>query len=111
MYSVSFEPRSDCHAIDPLHDATSTHSSFHIKTEILGRLHKAKGIGVAHAAPPTLNTDDGIALGKHPELDRVHDTPLQAAVDVLLPGAGVEVGLGFVKVEGVHSAVQVGILF
>jgi hypothetical protein len=66
---------------------------------------------VTHATPPTLDTDDSVTLIEHSEFDRVHDTPLQATVDVLLPRACVKVGFGLGKVEGIYAAVQVSILY
>jgi len=89
---------------------SSTHLSFLVETKILSCTHEAESVGVAHAPPPALDTYNSVALGKHAELDRIHDTPLQAAVDVLLPGAGVEVRLVFVEVERIHAAVQVCVL-
>lgn len=70
----------------------------------------AESVGVAHAATPALNADDGVAAVENAELDGVHDTPLQAAVDILLPRGGLEVGLLLVEVEGVHATVQVRVL-
>lgn len=63
-----------------------------------------------HATAPALNADDGVAAVQYTELDSVHDTPLEAAVDILLPGLGLEVGLLLVEQEGVHATVQVRIL-
>ena len=65
---------------------------------------------MAHASPPALHTDDRIALAEHTELDGVHDTPLQAAVNVLLPWLCLEVGLLFGEIEWVDAAVQVRVL-
>lgn len=62
---------------------------------------------MAHSASPALHANDGIAFVKHAELDCVHDTPLQATVNILLPWAGVEVRLRFGEVERVHASVQV----
>jgi hypothetical protein len=65
---------------------------------------------VAHSSPPALYTDNGVTLAQNTELDSVHDAPLQAAVDILLPWAGLEVGLLLGEVEGVYTTVQVGVL-
>ena len=65
---------------------------------------------MAHSAPPALHADDGVALAEHTELDGVHDAPLETAVDVLLPWGLLEVGLLLGEVEGVYTAVQVGVL-
>jgi hypothetical protein len=65
---------------------------------------------VAHTATPSLNTDDGVALVDDAELETVVDTPLEAAVDILLPDLDVEVGLALGEVEGPDTAVQVGVL-
>lgn len=66
---------------------------------------------MAHSSSPALDTDDGIALAKNAELDGVHDTPFQTAVDILLPWRGVEVGLLLREVERVDATVQMRVLF
>ena len=65
---------------------------------------------MSHASPPALHTDDRVALAEHTELDGVHDTPLQTAVNVLLPWLRLEVGLLFGEIERVYAAVQVRVL-
>lgn len=65
---------------------------------------------MAHAATPSLDADNGVALVDDTELETVVDTPLEAAVDILLPDLDVEVGLGLGEVEGPHTTVQVGVL-
>jgi hypothetical protein len=65
---------------------------------------------VAHSAPPALHADNRVALAQDTELDGVHDTPLKTAVDILLPGRLLEVRLLLGEVEGVYTAVQVGVL-
>jgi hypothetical protein len=65
---------------------------------------------VAHSSPPALHADDGSALLENTELDRVHDAPLETAVNVLLPWRCLEIGLLFREVEGVYTAVQVRVL-
>lgn len=67
----------------------------------------AQGVGVAHATLPALDDNDGVAGGEGVELESVLDSPLDAAVDVLLPVDLVEVGLGLGEVEGVDTTVQV----
>jgi hypothetical protein len=64
---------------------------------------------VAETTPPALDADDSVALLEHTKLESVADTPLEALVDILLPGDGLEVGLLLVVVEGVDAAVQVGV--
>jgi hypothetical protein len=81
-----------------------------VKTKILLGGDDAEGVGVAHSASPALHTDDGVTLAENTKLDGVHDTPLQTAVNVLLPWLGLEVWLLFGEVEGVNAAVQVGVL-
>lgn len=81
-----------------------------VQTKILGRGNDAEGVGVAHSAPPALHADNGITLAEHTELDGVHDAPLKTAVDILLPWSLLEVGLLLGEVEGVYTAVQVGVL-
>lgn len=63
-----------------------------------------------HSASPALDADHRIADVENTQLDRVHDAPAQAAVDVLLPWRLVEVGLRLVEEEGVDTAVQVRVL-
>lgn len=81
-----------------------------VQTEILCRWDDAEGVGVAHTSPPALHTDYGVTLAQNAELDGVHDAPLETAVDILLPRAGLEVGLLLGEVEGVYTTVQVRIL-
>jgi hypothetical protein len=56
---------------------------------------------------PALDTDDGVALVEHTELDGIHNTPLETAVNILLPWLLLEIGLLLGEVEGVYTAVQV----
>ena len=65
---------------------------------------------MAHSSSPALHADDWIALAENTELDGVHDSPLQTAVNILLPWLGLEVWLLLGEVEWVYAAVQVGIL-
>jgi hypothetical protein len=81
-----------------------------VKTKVLLGWDDAERVGVAHSSSPALHADNGITLAKNTELDRVHDTPLQTAVNVLLPWLGLEVRLLFGEVEWVNAAVQVGVL-
>lgn len=81
-----------------------------VKTQVFLGRNDAECVGVPHASPPALYTDDWIALAKHTKLDRVHDTPLEAAVNILLPWLGLEVWLLFGEIEWVNAAVQVRIL-
>lgn len=76
---------------------------------LLSRDH-TDGVGVALSAAPTLDTDDVVALVDDAELESVVDTPLEAAVHVLLPDLNVEVGLGLGECEGPDAAVQVRVL-
>ena len=65
---------------------------------------------MAHTTPPALHADDGITLVENTELDRVHDAPLETAVNILLPWGLLEVGLLLGEEEGVDATVQVGVL-
>ena len=67
----------------------------------------AEGVSVAHTALPALNDDDGVTDCEHVKLDSALDTPLDAAVDILLPIDLIEVGLGLGEQERVDTAVQV----
>lgn len=68
-----------------------------------------QGVGVTHATLPALDDNKGVALGHDLELQCLGNTPLDAAVDILLPVHLGEVGLLLVKVEGVDTAVQVSV--
>lgn len=68
-----------------------------------------QGVGVTHATLPALDDNQGVALGHNLKLQCPGHTPLDAAVDILLPVHLGEVGLLLVKVEGVDTAVQVGV--
>jgi hypothetical protein len=81
-----------------------------VEAKVLLSGDNAERVGVAHSSSPALHTDDGVTLAKNTELDGVHDTPLQTAVNILLPWFGLEVWLLFGEVEWVNAAVQVGVL-
>lgn len=80
------------------------------EAEVLLSRNHTNGVGVAHTAAPSLDTDNGVALVDNTELETVVDSPLEAAVDILLPDLDVEVGLLLREVEGPHTTVQVGVL-
>lgn len=65
---------------------------------------------MSHSASPSLDTDDRVAFIENTELDRVHDAPLQTAINIFLPWRVVKVWLSFWKVEGIDTAVQMGVL-
>jgi len=65
---------------------------------------------MAHSTPPALNADHRIALTQDTEFDGVHDTPLQAAVNIFLPGLCAEVWLLFREDKGVNASVKVCVL-
>lgn len=64
---------------------------------------------MTHSATPALDANDVVALVDDTELETMVDTPLEAAVNVLLPDLDIEVRLGFGEGEGPDTAVQVGI--
>jgi hypothetical protein len=78
-----------------------------IESKVLGSRHNAQSVGVAHTSTPALDTDDSVTLAEHTKLDSVHDTPLETAVDILLPWFALEVGLVLGEIEGVDTTVQV----
>ena len=80
------------------------------ESEVLLSGDHTDSVSVAHTAAPALNTDDVVALVDNTELETVVDTPLEAAVDILLPDLDVEVGLLLGEVEGPDTTVQVGVL-
>jgi len=57
-----------------------------------------------------LHANNWVTLVQDTELDSILDTPLQTAVNILLPWDLLEVGLGFGEIEGVDTTVKVGIL-
>lgn len=67
----------------------------------------AQSVGVAHAALPALDDNDGVAGGQGTELQSLADSPLDALVDILLPVDLAEVGLSLGEEEGVDATVQV----
>lgn len=90
--------------------AHSTGCLLHGQAEVLLSGHHTNGVGVAHTTTPSLDADDGVTLVDDAKLETVVDTPLEAAVDILLPDLDVEVRLVLGEVERPHTAVQVGIL-
>lgn len=64
---------------------------------------------MTHSAAPALDANDIVALVDDTELEAVVDTPLEAAVHVLLPDLDVEIRLGLREGEGPNPTVQVGI--
>lgn len=58
---------------------------------------------------PALDDDNGLALGKDAKVDGVAETPLDAAVDILLPVDLGEVGLGLGEKEGVDTTVEMAV--
>lgn len=87
-----------------------TEGLLHGQTEVLIGGHHTNGVGVAHTATPSLDTDDRVTLVDDSELETVVDTPLEATVDIFLPDLDVEIRLGLGEVERPHTAVQVGVL-
>ena len=75
----------------------------------LSRNH-TNSVGVALPAAPALDADNVVGLVDDAELETVVDTPLEAAVHVLLPDLDIEVGLRFGECEGPDATVQVRIL-
>lgn len=65
---------------------------------------------MALASAPTLDTDNVVSLVDDTELDTVGDSPLETAVNVLLPDLDVEVGLVLGEEEGPDTTVEVRIL-
>ncbi len=65
---------------------------------------------MAHSSSPSLNTDHRIALAEDTELDRIHDTPFQTTVNVLLPWLRIEVWLLFWEVEWINTTVEMRVL-
>lgn len=65
---------------------------------------------MAHTTSPALHADDGVATVENLELHGVGDAPGETTVDILLPWNLVEVGLLLGEVEGIHAAIEMGIL-
>lgn len=62
-----------------------------------------------HPTSPALNAHHSITGAQHTKLDGIHDAPLQTAVNILLPGDFIEVGLPFGEEERVDAAVEMGV--
>ena len=85
-------------------------SSILVKAQVLLSRHDAKGVGVTHTTSPSLYTNYSVTLGQDTKLDGTHDTPLETTVDILLPWAGLEVGLLLREVEWPDATVKVRVL-
>ena len=88
------------------------HPGLHLlsQAEVLLSRDHTDGVGVAHTAAPSLDTDDVVTLVDDAELEGVVDTPLETAVNILLPDLDVEVGLLLGEEEGPDTTVQVRVL-
>lgn len=71
-------------------------------------LDNTKGVGVTHTTLPALDNDDGVAGGQDVKLESVVDSPLDSAINILLPVDLSEVGLLLGEQEGVDTTVQMG---
>jgi hypothetical protein len=78
-----------------------------VETKVLLCWDDAECVGVSHSSSPALYANDWISLAENTKLDGVHDSPLQTAVNILLPWLRLEVGLLLGEVEWVDTAVQV----
>lgn len=78
-----------------------------VKAKVFLRGDNAECVGVSHSSPPALYANNWISLAENTELDGVHDSPLQTAVNILLPWLRLEIGLLLGEVEWVNAAVQV----
>lgn len=65
---------------------------------------------MSHATAPALDTDDVVALVDEAELESMRNTPLEAAVNILLPDLDIEVGLLLREGEGPNTTIQMGVL-
>ncbi len=65
---------------------------------------------MAHAAAPTLDADNDVALAQDAELDGLVDAPLQPMVHVLLPVRVLIVRLLLWEQEGIDASVQMRVL-
>lgn len=81
-----------------------------VQSKVLLRWYNAQSIRVAHTSSPALNANNGITLAQNTELNSVHDTPLQTAVNVLLPWLRLEVWLLLREVEWIDTTVEMGVL-
>ena len=78
-------------------------------SEVLGvGLDNSESVGVTHTALPALDNDDGVAGGQDVKLKSVVDSPLDTAVNILLPVDLSKVGLLLREQEGVDATVQMG---
>ena len=65
---------------------------------------------MTHATTPALHADDRIATLEYTKVDAVADAPLQAAIDIFLPGLLAKVWFWFAKEEWVDAAIEMGVL-
>jgi len=65
-----------------------------------------ESVGVTHTTLPALDNNDGLASGEDTKAKSLRDTPLDAAVDILLPVGLGEVWLLLLEVEWVDTAVK-----
>lgn len=88
-----------------------THLSIELTdTQVLDiGLDDPQGVGVTHTTLPALDNDNGVVLGQDVQLHGLGNTPLDTAVDILLPVNLGEIGLRLVEVEGVHATVQMAV--
>lgn len=64
---------------------------------------------VTHTTLPSLNNDDSLTLGENVELECLSNTPLDAAINILLPVNLAEIWLLLGEVEWVDATVKVSV--
>lgn len=67
--------------------------------------HTADSVGMPLATSPPLDTDDHFAFFENVEVNGLLDTPLEAAIDILLPVGFIKVGLLLGEEKRVDTAV------
>ena len=103
---------------DPDHDTNQNKTRFRSgdrcldlrESQVVLGIYDANGIRVSQTTAPALHTHHLVTLLQDTELDRLGDTPLQAAVNIHLPAGGFEIGLLLGEKERVYATVQVRVL-
>ena len=71
-------------------------------------LNDTEGVGVTHTTLPALNNDNSLTFLENVEGNGVAESPLDTAINILLPVDLAKVGLGLGEKEGVDTTVKMG---
>lgn len=85
-------------------------ASFAGQTKVLRCRYDTKRIRMAFATTPALDADDVVTFTQDSQFDGLEDTPLQTAINILLPIGLVEVRLLLREQEGINPTIEMRIL-